>query len=59
MADETTNETRHGKIAEGTERRKVQGTLEEIAEWDAAADAADMSFAAWARKMLNLAASAR
>jgi hypothetical protein len=51
--------SRHGKIAEGNKRRQFLASAEQFATYDAAAERAGLSFNAWARQALDVAARVR
>lgn len=54
MARQPLKPTRHGKHA--SPRRQLLGTPEQFAAWDAAAEAAGLTWAEWARLALDAAA---
>ena len=56
---EPKQETRHGKIAEGSKRRPLLATDEQWRAWDEAAAQEGLLFSAWARRVLDDAARRR
>jgi len=56
---EPKQETRHGRIADGSKRRPLLATNEQWAAWDAAAADEGLLFSEWARRLLDAAVAKR